>query len=242
MKYCGSFFLICLLCIPTWSIAQRSQNIRTSGMRVQVEELADSAIAYLYDGLKEAVITYKDGSTSNTSLNYSVLLDEFQMKTRRGIEALNFRDLEKLEVEGSIFIYLPEAGYLEVLNQGKHPLYHKRLVRVSTMPVRRGAYGGTDYTSAIDVAATYSTESTGDYNRQIYLDNPSGQEMDITLRYNEYFLIGKGETLMKVSNQRQLLRDFPEYRNELRDFIRKENTNFSNPRGLIKLVKYMGTL
>ena len=66
--------------------------------------------------------------------------------------------------------------------------------------------------------------------------------MDITLRYNEYFVIGKGESLVKISNQRQLLRDFPEFRNELRNFVRNEKTNFTKPEDLIKLVEYLGTL
>lgn len=242
MKQSGIFLLVFLFGISSMSFGQRSQNIRTSSSRVQVEELADSSLVFLYGEMKPGVITYYDGSTSEVLLNYSILLDRFEFQSHRESGHLNFRGLSKLDVEGTSFIYHHQEGFLEVVEQGKYPLYLKRLIRVSSMPVRRGAYGGTDHTSAIDIASNITTESSGDFDRQIFLDNPSGQEMDITLRYNEYFVIGKGESLVKISNQRQLLRDFPEFRNELRNFVRNEKTNFTKPEDLIKLVEYLGTL
>lgn len=221
------------------SLAQRTQTIRSTDTRVQVEKVADSTLVFLYPDLIDAVVSFRDGRSSQAKINYSILLDEMQMQTRRGIAALETRNLEKLEIGEATFIHRPDDGYLEVVSEGSFPLFMKRQIRVSAMPVRRGAYGGTDYTSAIDLAASIATNSGGDFNREIFLDNPSGQEMDITLRYNEYFVIEKGGQLIRVNNQRQLLRDFPEYRNELRDFVRRENTNFSSRQDLIKMVKFM---
>lgn len=242
MKHTGILFLVIFLSFPSLSLAQRSQNIRTSGTSVQVEALADSSLAFLYDGLKTATISFKDGSTSEVRLNYSILLDQFQVETRRGIYPFNPMGVVKMVVEGATFIHHPQEGYLEWVEQGNFPLYLKRLIRVSSTPLRKGAYSGVDHTSSIDVLTSISTQSSGDFDRHILLTNPSGQEMEINLRYDQYFLIGKGESLVKITNQRQLLRDFPEYRNQLREFIRREATNFSKPDDLVKLVKYLETL
>jgi len=234
------FIFIVATSLP--ALAQRTQTIRSTDTRVQVEKVADSTLVFLYPDLVDAMVTLKDGRTSQVKLNYSILLDEMHMQTRRGIEAVETRDLKKMEIGEATFIHRGEEGYFEVLADGRFPLFMKRQIRVSAMPVRRGAYGGTDYTSAIDLAASIATNSGGDFNREIFLDNPSGQEMDITLRYNDYFVIEKSGKLISVNNQRQLLRDFPEYRNELRDFVRSENINFSNRQDLMKLVKFMENL
>lgn len=231
------FIFIIAASLPAF--AQRTQTIRSTDTRVQVEKIADSTLVFLYPNLMDAVVSLRDGRSSQAKINYSILLDEMQMQTRRGIVAVETRDLKKLVVGEATFIHHGVEGYLEVLSEGSFPLFLKRQIRVSAMPVRRGAYGGTDYTSAIDLAASIATNSGGDFNREIFLDNPSGQEMDITLRYNEYFVIEKSGQLIRVNNQRQLLRDFPEYRNELRDFVRRENINFSSRQDLMKMVKFM---
>ncbi|MBW6497421.1 MAG: hypothetical protein K0B09_03450 [Bacteroidales bacterium] len=234
---CLLFIFIIAASLPVFS--QRTLTIRSTDTRVQVEKVADSSFVFLYPELMDAVIVTKDGRTSQAKLNYSMLLDEMHMQTRRGIQAVETNNLKNLEIGSATFIHRGEEGYFEVLSEGRFPLLMKRQIRVSAMPVRRGAYGGTDYTSAIDLAASIATNSGGDFNREIFLDNPSGQEMDITLRYSDYFVIEKSGQLIRLNNQRQLLRDFPEYRNELRDFIRSENINFSNQQDLVKLVNFM---
>lgn len=235
-------FLIIFLLLSHPAASQRVQTIRSTDTRVQVEKIADSTLVFLYPDMADAVVNYEDGQTIQAKLNYSILLDQMQIQTRRGILPLETKDLKTLRVENATFIHRGEEGYFEVFFEGKLSLYLKRQIIVSAMPVRRGAYGTADYTSSIDQASSIQTNSTGDFNREIFLENPSGQEMDITLRYNEHFIIEKGGTLVRVNNARQLQRDFPEYRNELRDFLRGENINFSNRQHLVKLVKFMEDL
>jgi hypothetical protein len=238
MKHVRIVFLISLMMVSWASLAQKSQTITLSGDKARVEEVADSSLVYLFPALEQALITLSNGTTYMANINYNILGDAMQIQTRRGLQTLDPLQLSQLEVAGSTFIYHRDEGYLEVLFKGKFPLYKKRGIQVSAVPVVRGAYGSKDYTSSIDQASYIQTGPRGEF----YLLNNSGQEIDITLRYDEFFLIGKGDNLVKISNQRQLLRDFPEYRNELRDYLRKENTDFSNPEDLDKLVGFLESL
>jgi phage tail sheath protein FI len=233
---CILFILIIAAYLP--ALAQRTQTIRSTQTKVNVETVADTSLVFLFPVLKEARLFFKDGKTSEARLNYSIINDKMQIQTHRGILPLETDQLESVVVEGSTFIYHKEGGYMEVLSEGSIPLFMKREIKVSVLPVRRGAYGGTDHTSAIDVVSSITT-TTGDHGQTIYLENPGGQEMDITLRYNEYFTIEKDGRKIRINNARQLQRDLPEYRNELRDFLRRENINFSSRRDLVKLVKFM---
>ncbi|MEE4177466.1 MAG: hypothetical protein V2I46_08150 [Bacteroides sp.] len=238
MKKFFPVFLICLLMLSQESLAQKSQSIRLVGGQVAVEEVADSSLIFLFPAMQEAEITHTNGSTYTASVNYNILGDVIEIQTRRGIQIIDPTEFSKMKVKGSTFIHLPDVGYLEVLSEGKLPLYQKRSINVSARPVVRGAYGTIDNTSSIDQATYIHTGPSGEF----YLLNSSNQEIEITLRYNEKFMIGKDKTLVEVKNQRQLLRDFPEFRKELRDFIQKKNTDFSNPSHLTELVMFLEQL
>lgn len=241
MKNLRLQFLILVLFSGQVTMSQQVQTIRTTETRIQVEKIADSSMVYLFPELVEARIILKDGRTTQAKINYNILLDIIEIQTRTGMNALETRSIKKVEIGETELIFREGEGFLEVLSEGRFPLLLKRQIRVSAMPVRRGAFGGTDHASSIDVLSTLST-TDGLRGQTIMLENPGGQEMEISLRYNESFAIFKGDQLVRLNNARQLQRDFPEYRNELRDFLRRENINFSNRFDLMKLLMFMNNL
>ena len=226
------------LLTPQASLAQRFQTISIAEEKVLLEEVADSSLIFLFEGIEQAVITLDNGTPYTASINYNILGDAMQTQTRRGIQTIDPHQVNRVELAGSVFIHHWEEGYLEVLSEKRFPLFLKRTIQISAVPVVRGAYGTKDHTSSIDQACYITTGPSGEF----YLTNSTGKEMDITLRYNEYFLIGKDERLLKISNQRQLLRDFPEYRNQIRDFLRKKNFNFQDSDDLKKLLTFLEEL
>lgn len=234
-------FLVLLLfqvmIIPV-SLAQKSQTLTLKGEQILLEEAADSSLIYLFPGMESARVTLTNGETFSANINYNILADEMKTQARRGIQTIDPRQVVLVEVAGSFFTYHQGEGYVEIKYEGKFPLFQKRRIQISAIPLVRGPYQTKDRTSSIDQATYIQTGPSG----QLYLLNRSDGELEVTLRFNEYFLIGKGETLVKVTNQRQLLRDFPENRRELRDYLRRENTDLSKPEDLLKLVKFLETL
>lgn len=63
--------------------------------------------------------------------------------------------------------------------------------------------------------------------------------MEVTLRYTESFFIEKNGHLGPVGNRRQFLREFSDFRTELRSYIRQHDIDFDKPGDLIRLVEYL---
>lgn len=230
--------LVSLVFFSQTVVGQRTQKITTSASRIKVEALADSSLVYLFPGLVDAEVTLQSGRTNPAKINYNILLDRMEIQTRGGILQLETNNIVNLKAEGSTFVFRKGKGFLEEISGGDLPLYLKREIRVSAQPIRRGAYGGNDRTSSIEVLTNFSV-SDGSFGQTITLENCGGQEMEIILRANEYFAIEKGDQMIRLNNARQLQRDLPQYGSALRDFLRNENINFSNRTDLIKLVNFL---
>lgn len=235
-------YFILLIFILLWMnevCAQTRQTFRSTDAKINVEELADPALVFLHDDYKQARINFPGGRIDETNLRYNILLDQMQFVSRRGqVQNISVSPVfECIDLDGKTFVYDAREGYLELLHAGEIPLYQKRSIRVTAQPVKRGAYGGTDHTSAIDGVGHYQIDS-----RVVSLDNPGGQEMEVTLRYTESFFIEKNGHLGQVGNRRQFLREFSEHRSELRSYIRQHDIDFDKPGDLIRLVEYLESL
>ncbi len=239
-------FTVILLLLATNSLMsqeRRRQTIRTSAAEINICALANDDLQYLHPAKTNGTIYYGDGKTSEYEMNYNFLLDEVRYKTRRGrIHALQLRPrFEKIVIADKTLVYDTEKGYLERLHSGKANLYIKHEVNVSTMPVRRGAYGTTDHTASIG-QATIHQPGAEFHVREVRLANPRSQELEITLRYNKNFVFEKNGEKTKINNRRQLLRKFPDYGSELRNFVRQNNIDFDDKQDMIKLAGYIESL
>jgi len=231
--------VVSLIFILLWMndvCAQTRQTFRSTDAKINVEEMADPALVFLNDDFRQASIHFPGSRTDETKLRYNILLDQMQFVSRRGqVQNISVSPVfEFIDLDGKTFVYDAREGYLELLHPGEIPLYQKRSIRVTAQPIKRGAYGGTDHTSAIDGVGHYQIDS-----RVVSLDNPGGQEMEVTLRYTESFFIEKNGHLGPVGNRRQFLREFSNFRTELRSYIRQHDINFDKPGDLIRLVEYL---
>ncbi len=236
-----SFLLTGFALIFLWGSAftQTRQTIHSSDPQVNIEEMAEPSLLFLQEDFEDARIIFSDGEIREQKLRYHILLDEMQFLSRRGqVQNLSKRpSFERIELGGEEFIYEEEAGYLQVLREGEVSLFRKRETRIDARPVKRGAYGGVDHISSIDVVHNFDTRLG-----KVRLDNPGGQELEINLRYVETFLFEKNGERTAIGNRRQLLRAFPDHRSELRSFVRSNDIDFDNPDDLFRLAEFLEKL
>lgn len=218
------------------------QTIQTSATEINVTELANEDMQLLYPERKSGLIYFSDGNISEYEMNYNFLLDEVHFLTSRGrVHALQrIPSYDKLVIKDRTFIWNNDLGYIELLHEGKNNLYLKRHVNINTLPVSRGAYGTTDHTSRIQQA---TIEQTAAYQvSEVRVGNPNAQELEITLRYSEYFLFEKDGEKTRVNNHRQLGRLFSDHSSEIRSFARQNNIDFDNPEDMIKMAEFIDSL
>jgi|GEM_PF-2368911 len=223
--------------------AQERQTIRTSNSSINVGELANYELQYLYPEKTEGTVIYSDGEKEVYKLNYNILADEIHFRYDddeiRVFEA--DAPIEKITVGDDTFIYYKEKGILEVLHSEKITLYLKHKINLSTLPIRRGAYGGTDHTSSIAEARVHQPSSPHQKS-EVRIDNKTQQEMDITLRYNESFLFVKNGETTEVRRRRHVLRKFSDHRRDIRSYCRENNIDFDEKDDVAKLAQYIETL
>jgi len=236
-----SFLLTGFALIFLWGSAftQTRQTIHSSDPQVNIEELAEPALLFLQEDFEDARIIFADGKVNEEKLRYHILLDEMQFLSRRGqVQNLSKRPaFERIEIGDKEFVYDPEASYLQVLREGEVSLFLKRETRIDAQPIQRGAYGGVDRTSSIDVMDSFTTET-----REVRFNNPGGQELEINLRYVETFLFEKNGERAEIGSRRQFLRAYREHRSELRSFIRSNDIDFDNPDDLVRLAEFLENL
>ncbi len=226
-----------------YSQERQRQTIRTSSSEINVCALANDDLQLLYPEKTKGEVHYSDGSFEVYDMNYNIMLDEIHYLTRRGrTHSLQTNPpFDKVLINEKVLIYDEQLGFLEQLHSGKNSLYLKHEVNISTLPVRRGAYGTTDHTSSIDVT-TLQQPGAQYHVSEVRLNNPEAQELDITIRYNNYFVFEKNGELNRINNRRQLLRVFSDHRSDIRTFIRQNNVDFDNIDDMLNLAKYIETL
>lgn len=233
------FLLSLLVILPAASQSQTRQTFRVSGAEIDVERHAEPAFLYLHKDFVPALIVFPDGREQEAELRYHIMLDEMQFLSRRGeVQNLSRRPpFQRIEMESGSFLHHHEEGYLEVLHDDRLALYHKRAVRVNAQPIKRGAYGSTDPTAAIESVDRFQVDG-----RVATLENPGGGEMEVSLRYVEYFFLAVDGELTQINNQRQFIRTFREHRSQLRSFIGEYDIDFDEPADMVRLVQYLEDL
>ena len=229
--------LSCLLvALTSVSLAQQQTIVTTAG-QIKLSELADPEMQYLFEGMQAATIRLKDGSETAGMANYNILLDAMEVTGRRGQpEALDPVRIEQGGFDQHRFVYVPETGYMELLSDeaGRVSLMQRRQVRLNVTPTARGAYGSPSTTSWVRAGSLSREYQT--------LDNPEGQELEISLRMQSYFVIVHEGESVTISNRRQLLRQFPQWRDALRRYTDDHDVDYSSREDLIGLVAFMNSL
>ncbi len=240
-----SSLLALLILLPHNGTSQsRIENFRSTESKVQIEKLASHELQNLFPDFVESQLFYKDHQTT-LPLNYNLLYNQFYYADRTGNRAIDRLDqLDSIRIGDHVFEYIKGHGYFEMASADPvSRLLRRHMIDISTDVVAVGAFGTTDRTASIEAVQSFSGVAEGELlDRTISLDNPGNQELRITLRRQEQFHILKKGVPIAVNSRRTLLREFDDYRSELRSFLRQHDIDFDNTDDMILLATFLGSL
>lgn len=223
-------------------------SFRTSEQVIDVEELADRSVIFLYDDYVSARVHYP-GKYSEVELNYRILADEFIVKVDDdNHKSLSVQELDSIVTEDNkLFIRHPSLGFVEQIGTDDQSFYIKYNTSYTMNEIRPGAYG--------DAPVTSSTQSVqhlgrlGDHaghsrtDRDLRLTNASGNPVQLNLVSKPVFIMHHEDEYKNVISRRELLRMFPRsYRSDINSFVRQENISFDEREDLIKLSDFLKEL
>ncbi len=193
------------------------------------QEMGEPGRHYRFPEFEEGKI-FRDGNPDPTEalLNYNLITEE--MVIDLGHSKSPFRisdDILKISLGTADFIPIDGKIY-EVLYQGKIPLLTHRKMKVD----RLGQDTGLGRTTAA-YASGLPPELKG---------NPLIYELALPAKYDlkdlTYHYLKKDDELIQVRNLKKLLDIFPELKNELKSFIKKEGLKSNREEDLIKAVEF----
>lgn len=238
-------FLAVVFLLPTNGTAQvRNESFRSTESKVQIEKLASHELQNLFPDFVEAQLYYSDRKM-NILLNYNLLYNQFYFEDRGGLRTLDRLDqLDSIRIGDYVFGHIRDSGFFELSSTDMaSPLLRRHMIDITTDVVAVGAFGTTDRTASIDAVQSFSGVAEGELlDRTISLDNPGGQEMRITLRRQEQYHILKNGKPIAVNSRRTLLREFDEYRTQLRDYLRRNDVDFDSREDMARLAGFIGSL
>ena len=192
------------------------------------QEEAKENPAYLFPEFTSAKVKFKTGNERSMKLNYNLLTEEVVFDNNGTLLAFaNPESTDTLYILDKRFAYIDNKFY-EVLENLPIPLLVRHYCTVIP-PGENAGYGTTSQTSAIQTPSTLYTSRSG-YNMKLPDNYKVMPEVDYIVRI--------GNTLDKVYNLNQVIKCFPEKKNEIKDFTKKNKTSFKKQEDVRKLIRF----
>ncbi|MEO8819686.1 MAG: hypothetical protein ABI267_00050 [Ginsengibacter sp.] len=208
------YFYIFLILFPGSIYAQHP----TQGVKL---------IQYAFDEFTPGNVKMKSGETSSQILNYNIVTNEMIFDNNGTYLAIaQPENVDTVYISDRKFIPLNNKFY-EVLVNGKMPLLLEFTATILEPGTPTG-YGGTSRTTAAQAFKSL-INTGGAYS----LKAPDG--FKVIQGYN--FLIMKNNQLQKAGSETQLEKIFSDKKEIIKDFVKKNKTNFSKREDMIALIK-----
>lgn len=208
------YFLIATLFLAGSVYAQQPNN-------------AVKLVQYVFDAFTPGTIKMKSGETYKQNLNYNIITNEMIFDNNGKYAAIDSpENVDTVYIGDRKFVPLNKKFY-EVLATGPMPLLEQFTATVSEPGTSIG-YGSTTNAGA---ASSYQSliRDGGAYGLKL----PDGYTV---IPKNDFFILKDGN-LERAGSQKQLSKIFPDKKDKIKDFVKKNNTNFSKREDMAALVK-----
>ena len=193
---------------------------------------------FLFPSFREGLVKMKDGSNFSTLLNYN-MVDEKMITELNGVYRYS-KDpqlIDTIILEKRVFVPV-ENKFYELLSIGPVTFFLEN----KSLATPRGTdigYGTRSHSSAPTQYKRYElTQVIYQYGSVVDIDLPPN--IDITPA--SVFWVKKDGNLEKYTNEKQFLKIFPEFENELKEYIKKENIKVRAREDVVKLGNYCNEL
>jgi len=187
---------------------------------------------YLFKEFNKCEVRMKNGQIQSSLMNYNVVTERMVFfRDNKYYDMTNLDMTDTVYLNDSKFVPLEKIFY-EVLLTGPVDLFvqHKGNLLPPGKPV---GYGGTSQVASANYISSVEL-STGYYN----LPLPS----DYIVNVSPVYWIRRNNEMFSFTNEKQLLKLFPDKADEIKEFIRKNRLKVDRHADLIQIVSYSSSL
>ena len=182
---------------------------------------------YAIDSFSKGKVLLKTGAVSEQVLNYNILTNEMIFNNDGKMLAISDpKGVDTVFIQNRKFVPVNDKFY-ELLAAGPAPLFLEFTYKIDEPPVSVGYGNASQTTNATSVSSLVSRGQA----YEIKLPD----DFKVVPGYS--YWIRKDDKYFKITNAKQLTSLFPEKKDAINDFVKKNKTNFSKRDDLILLVK-----
>jgi len=183
---------------------------------------------FLFPDFGNAIVQMQNGEKHNMLMNYNTVSEKMvYQKNAKLYDLMNEEMIDTVYLQERKFVSSGGVFY-EVLLEDQIPFY-VRYNGVLIPPGTKAGYGVNSQVSNTKLRTSFDS-SSGNYN----LELPS----DYKVQLNFTYLFRKDNLLLNFTNERQLLKIAPEKAVELKLFIKKNKTKFTELADIRNLAQY----
>ena len=191
-----------------------------------------SAPQFLFREFSPAKVIMKNGSRSGAMMNYNMVTEKMvYSKNEQLYDMINTELVDTIYLNNSVFVPVGRIFH-EVLAAGLLSFYVQHKANLMSAGAPAG-YGGTSQVS--NSKTLNSVELSGGYYN---LELPK----DFTVSNASVYWIRKDKEYESFVTERQFLKLFPEYEDNLKQFIKKNRVKFDKPASIAVLGAYCNEL
>lgn len=187
---------------------------------------------YLYPSFKEGILEYKNGKKYKSNFNYNKVIGTIQFISEKG-DTLAFDDetaVKNVFIGDHVFFFGP-ACMQELVDAGKLKLVKNERLRIADKQ-KVGGYGIANSTGSIE-----SVDRINSIDRKLLDVN----ENLLLNKTTNYYIETESYKLVPAS-KKNFLSLFPSRENEIKEYIKNKQINFSSEKDLIDLTGYISQL
>lgn len=232
MKPC-IIFIVCLLLSAIRLPAQDKAGRVKAIIGESLEKVLPDDAVFMYPQFIEGSVLYNDGKSGQAPLNIYLPTSSlwFIDPHKDTLMLARQNDIKMATLARDIYIRY-NGSFIRILKSHNGKMFGIQISVKLLEPAKKGAYGGEDHTSSIDMLSSFSLDGA-----RYRLSTLRG--ISYTVSYLP--IIGKDDRLM-IASRRNFNRVFPEYKAQIEEYVKKERLNFSDTEAVMGLYSYLETL
>ena len=193
----------------------------------QISETEESP-QYLFKSFSEGNVLLKSNKIQAAVMNYNTVTEKIVFEQNgQLLDMINLNQIDTIYLQDCRFIPVGNAFY-ELIDTSPLPLFIQHKGKLLP-PSKQVAYGPA---SDLAVSTRISSIELSGYNYN--LPPPTDYNVEVT---SIYWLMRNRE-MMSFSNVKDLQKLFPENKNEIKKYIKKEHLKLERREDLIKIIKF----
>jgi hypothetical protein len=219
-----------LMLIFNLSVSAQNHKIILVKAGTKVLDYFPVSTRYRYPEFVPGQVVFKNGKTSNITLNYNMLFAEIEFIQSRDTLAITKKDDIRYVVALDTFFY--DNGYIEVISGGQIRVGLKQYVKFKDV-LKKGAYGTTSRGSSID---TYSSMWANGNSFELTPNE------DIELEWIKEYYISVPSGGFTEFRKKNVINLFPQREDDIKAYLKANKVDFESRGDLLRFADYLRSL